>query len=124
MHYCNLCDYYTSKSDKIKTHYKTKKHINKSSEALVESSKTPIQEALELNLAIDEQLSMLLDESPTVMITLDVNTGILFSSTILRIEIDDNCLSVLLFNTSGTLLTTKSLVFAKLGGDPAVDDLI
>ena len=28
MHYCNLCDYYTSESDKIKAHYKTKKHIN------------------------------------------------------------------------------------------------
>ncbi len=28
MHYCNFCDYYTSESDKIKAHYKTKKHIN------------------------------------------------------------------------------------------------
>ena len=28
MHYCNLCDYYTLESDKIKSHYKTKKHIN------------------------------------------------------------------------------------------------
>ena len=28
MHYCKVCDYYTHEYYKIKTHYKTKKHIN------------------------------------------------------------------------------------------------